>query len=141
MRVDLHSRSMGTITFLATCRAIVLMLVILMTCLSCSTPPAEMSEQRDGVIGAPALSFSDPLTKADDRQSAQRRRDAQPTRRQDQHKIQPFPKVAKVHPPYAGASAPRHSSEKPKPPSLSDAQKDQLFQEFLEWQQHQTEAP
>jgi hypothetical protein len=79
MRVDLQSRSTGTISFLSTCRATVPMLLILMACLSCSTPPVEMSQPRYGVVGPLAFLFSDPLTKGDDRQSAHRRLNAQPT--------------------------------------------------------------
>lgn len=137
MRVDLHSRSIGAIAFRSPCRATVPVLLILMTCLSCSTPPAEMLEPRYG----PAFSLSDPLPQRDDGQSAHRTLHAQPALRQDQHKFRPFPKIASVHPPPAGASAPRHASEKPKQSSLSDAQKNQLFQEFLEWRKLQTEVP
>jgi hypothetical protein len=142
MRVDLQSRSTGTISFLSTCRATVPMLLILMACLSCSTPPVEMSQPRYGVVGPLAFLFSDPLTKGDDRQSAHRRLNAQPTLRHDEPKIAPSPKVTKAHRPITtGAFAPRRASEKPNPPTLSDAEKDQLFQEFLEWRKHQTEVP
>jgi hypothetical protein len=101
-----------------------------------------MMQPRDGSAGLPALSFSDPLTKGDDQQPAHRRLAAQPPLRQDQHKIPPSPKVAKVHAPITtGASAPRRASEKPNPPTLSDAEKEQLFEEFLEWRKRQTDLP
>jgi hypothetical protein len=101
-----------------------------------------MSQPRDGAARLPALSFSDPLTTGDERQSAHRRLAAHPPLRQDQHKILPSRKVAKVHAPITtGASAPRRASEKPNPPTLSDAEKEQLFQEFLEWRKRQTDLP
>lgn len=147
MRVDLHSRTTGSVTFLSICRATGPTLLILMTCLSCSTMPAEMSQPRYRV-GGPALSSSDPLTEEDNqrsednRQSAHRRLDAHPTRRQDQHKIPPFPKLAKLHAPITtGASAPRRASDEPNPSTLSDAEKAELFQEFLEWRKRHPEVP
>lgn len=141
MRVDLLGRTRGSATFLSIYRATGPTLLILMTCLSCSTSPAEMSQPRYRV-GGPALSFSDPLTEEDNRQSAHRRLNAHPTRRQDQHKIPPSPKLAKLHAPITtGASAAHRASDKPNPPTLSDAEKAELFQEFLEWRNRHPELP
>jgi hypothetical protein len=101
-----------------------------------------MSQPRDGVAGPPEFLSSDALTKGDDHQSAHRRLTAQPTLRHDEHKIALSPKVTKVHQPITtGASAPRRALEKPNPPTLSDAEKDPLFQEFLEWRKHHPEVP
>jgi hypothetical protein len=147
MRVDLHSRTTGSVTVLSICRATGPTLLILMTCLSCSTPSAETSQPRYRV-GGPASLFSDALTEEDNQrsednlQSAHRRLNAHPTRRQDQHKIPPSPKLAKLHAPImTGAPAPRRASDEPNPATLSDAEKAELFQEFLEWRKRHPELP
>jgi hypothetical protein len=141
MRVDLHSRTTGSVTVLSICRVTGPTLLILMTCLSCSTPSAETSQPRYRVGGS-ALLFSDPLTEEDNRQSAHQMLNAHPTRRQDQHKIPPSPKLAKLHAPITtGASAPRRASDEPNPATLSDAEKAELFLEFLEWRKRHPELP
>jgi len=41
----------------------------------------------------------------------------------------------------SSASAPRPASGKTNPPPLLDREKEQLFQQFLEWRKRQTAVP
>ncbi len=60
----------------------------------------------------------------------------------ERHRTSSPPKVAKVHTPdTSSASAPRAASGKTNPPPLLDREKEQLFQQFLEWRKRQTDVP
>jgi hypothetical protein len=88
------------------------------------------------------LPFSSRLSDEENRQLVQRRSDAKPNLQQEQHRISSPPKVAGVHTPdTSSGSAPHHASGKTNPPPLLDREKEQLFQQFLEWRKRQTDVP
>jgi hypothetical protein len=88
------------------------------------------------------LPFSSSSSDEENRQLVQRRSDAKPALEQEPHRPPSSPKVAKVHARDTGsATAPRHASGKTNPPPLLDRDKEQLFQQFLEWRKRQTDVP
>ena len=141
MRVDLHKRGASRNRLLLTGRAIVPALIILTTSVSCSKRAAEMSEPPYRIVER-ILTFSSGSSDEENRQLVQRRPDAKPNLQQEQHGTSSPPKVAKVHAPdTSSASAPRHAFGKTNPPPLLDPEKEQLFQQFLEWRKRQTDVP
>jgi hypothetical protein len=141
MHVDLHGRGTSRNRLLLTGQAIVPMLIILTTSVSCSRRAAEMPEPPYRIVER-ILPFSSRLSDEENRQLVQRRPDAKPNLQQEQHRTSSPPKVAKVHAPdTSSASAPRPGSGKTSPPPLLDREKEQLFQQFLEWRKRQTDVP
>jgi hypothetical protein len=141
MHVDLHGRGTSRNRLLLTGQAIVPMLIILTTSVSCSRRAAEMPEPPYRIVER-ILPFSSSLSDDENRQLVQRRSDAKPNLQQEQHRTSSPPKVAKVHTPdTSSASAPRAASGKTSPPPLLDREKEQLFQQFLEWRKRQTDVP
>jgi len=87
------------------------------------------------------LPFSSHLSDEENRQLVQQPSDAKPNLQQEQHKISSPRKVAKAHAPdTSSASAPRPAPGKTNPPPLLDREKEQLFQQFLEWRKRQTDV-
>jgi len=87
------------------------------------------------------LPFSSHLSDEENRQLVQQPSDAKPNLQQEQHKISSPRKVAKAHAPdTSSASAPRPASGTRNPPPLLDREKEQLFQQFLEWRKRQTDV-
>ena len=90
----------------------------------------------------PELSFFSRLTDGDNQQLAQRRVDEQSVHRAEQHRALPRPKVAKVHAPdTATAPASRRDLQRANTPPLLDREKEQLFEQFLEWRGRQKDIP
>jgi hypothetical protein len=90
----------------------------------------------------PELSFFSRLTDGENQQLAQRMVDEQSVRRAEQHGIPPRPKVAKVHAPdTASAPASRRDLTRTNAPPLLDREKEQLFEQFLEWRSRQKDIP
>jgi len=126
---------------LLTCQAIMPTLIILTTSVSCSKRAVEMPEPPYRIVER-ILPFSNRLSDEENRQLALRRSDAKPNLQQEQHRTSSPPKVANVHAPdTSSASAPRPASRKTNPPPLLNREKEQLFQQFLEWRSRQKEAP
>jgi hypothetical protein len=141
MCVDLHRRGTSRNRLLLIAQAIVPMLIILTTSVSCSRRAAEMPEPPYRIVER-ILPFSSRLSDEENRQLVQRRSDAKPNLQQEQHRTSSPPKVARVHAPdTSSGSAPRHASGKTNPPPLLDREKEQLFQQFLEWRKRQTDVP
>jgi hypothetical protein len=141
MRVDLHKRDTSRNRLLLTGQAVVPALIILATTVSCSKRDAEMPEPPHRIVER-ILPLSSSSSDEENRQPVQRRSEASPNLQQDRHRISSSPKVAKVHAPdRSTASAPRDASGKTNPPPLVDPEKEQLFQEFLEWRKRQTDVP
>jgi hypothetical protein len=92
-------------------------------------------------IGERVLPFSSRLSDEEYWRLVQERSDAKPSLQREQHRTSPLLKTAKLHAPDTSSAASRRVSEKRNPPSLSDAEKEQLFQEFLEWRKRQTDVP
>ncbi len=133
MCIDLHKRDTSRNRLLPTGQAIVPVLLILTTTVSCSRRAAEMPEPPYRIVER-ILPFSSSSSDEENRHLVQRRSEARPNLQQDQHRTSSPPKVAKVHAPdTSSASAPRHASGKTNPPPLLDPEKEQLFQQFLEW--------
>ncbi len=141
MGVDLHKRDASRNRLLLTGQAIVPVLIILTTTVSCSRRAAETPEPPYRIVER-ILPFSSRLSDEENRQLVQRRSDAKPNLQQEQHGTSSPPKVAKVHAPdTSSTSAPRHAPGKTNPPPLLDPEKEQLFQQFLEWRKRQTDVP
>jgi hypothetical protein len=96
MGVDLQKRGASRHRLLLTGQAIVPVLIILTTTVSCSRRAAEMPEPPYRIVER-ILPFSGSSSDEENRQLVQRRSDARPTLQQDQHRTSPPPKVAKVH--------------------------------------------
>src|SRR5258706_5627597 len=129
MGVDLHKRDASRNRLLRTGQAIVPVLIILTTTVSCSRRAAEMPEAPYRIVER-ILPFSSRLSDEENRQLVQRRSDAKPNLQQEQHRTSSLPKVAKVHAPdTSSASAPRPPSGKTNPPLL-DREKEGLFHHF-----------
>jgi hypothetical protein len=141
MRVDLHKRGTSRNRVLLIGQAIMPALIILTTSVSCAKRGAEVSEPPYRIVER-ILPFSSGSSDEENRQLVQRRSDAKPTLQPDQHGPPSPPKVTKVHAPDASsATAPRHASGKTNSPPLLDRDKEQLFQQFLEWRKRQTDVP
>jgi hypothetical protein len=141
MRVDLHKPNASRNRLLLTGQAIVPTLIILTTSVSCSKRAAEMSEPPYRIVER-ILPFSSSSSDEENRHPVQRRPDAKPNLQQEPHKPPSLPKVAKVHAPdTSSTTAPHRASEKTNPPPLLDRDKEQLFQQFLEWRKRQTDVP
>ena len=141
MRVDLHKRDTSRNRLLLTCQAIVPMLIILTTSVSCSRRAAGMPEPPFQIVER-ILPFSSSLSDEENHQPVQRRSDVKPNLQQEQHRSSSPPKVVKVHAPAASSRfAPHPASGKTNPPPLLDRNKEQLFQQFLEWRKRQTDVP
>jgi hypothetical protein len=141
MFVDLRRRGNGRSRVLFTCQATVPMLIILMTSVSCSRPAADMPEPHYRMVER-VLPFSSRLTDGENQQLAQRRVDGQPMLRAEQRRTSQPPQPAKVHAPETTrASPPRPASGKTNPPPLLNREKEQLFQQFLEWRSRQKDVP
>jgi hypothetical protein len=135
MHVDLHKRGASRNRLLLTGQAIVPALIILTTSVSCAKRAAEMSEPPHRIVER-ILPFSGTSSDEENRQLVQR------ALQQEPHRPPSPPKVAKVHALDTGsATAPRHASGKTNPPPLLDRDKEQLFQQFLEWRKRQTDVP
>ena len=141
MRVDLRTRGTWRSRLCLTCQSTALTLMILVTFVSCSRPMANMPEPSYRVV-QPELSFFSRLTDGDNQQLAQRRVDEQSVHRAEQHRALPRPKVAKVHAPdTATAPASRRDLLRANAPPLLDREKEQLFEQFLEWRSRQKDIP
>ena len=143
MRVDLHRRdtSRNRNRLLLTGQAMVPVLIILTTSVSCSRRGAEMPEPPYRIVER-ILPFSSILSDEENRQLVQPRSDVKPNLQQEQHWTSSSPKVAKVHAPATSSrSVPRPASGKTNPPPPLDREKEQLFQHFLEWRKRQTDVP
>lgn len=141
MRVDLHKRDASRNRLLLTGQAIVPVLIILTTTVSCSRRSADMPGPPYRIVER-ILPVSSRLSDEENRRLVQRRFDAKPNLQQEQRRTSSPPEVAKVHAPDTGsASAPGHASGKTNPPPLLDRDKEQLFQQFLEWRERQTDVP
>jgi hypothetical protein len=141
MRVDLRAQHAGRSCLRLIYQAAVPTLMIPMTLVSCARPMADMPEPSYRVA-PPELSFFSRSTDGENQQLAQRRVDEQSVHRAEQHRISPRPKVAKVHAPDTGtAPAPRHDLQRANPTPLPDREKEQLFQQFLEWRSRQKDIP
>src|SRR5215470_2133722 len=116
--------------------------MLLMTCVGCSAPAADMPETRHQVI-ARQLPPSSRWTNEENGQLVQRGLDGQSIFRREQQRTSAPSRVAKVHAPdTTGASVSRRVLPKPNPPPSLDAEaKERLFQEFLEWQSRQRNMP
>jgi hypothetical protein len=127
MVVDRYRR-MGE-HLLLTCRATIPTLIVLMTAVSCS----DTREARHGDVER-QLPPSGRLSDGEHGQLNRRSVDRQPILRREQLKTSARLKIARVHAP-ATTNAPvsRRVLEKSKTAPLPDAEKEQLFQEFLEW--------
>jgi len=133
MGVDLHKRDASRNRLLLTGQAIVPVLIILTTTVSCSRRAAETPEPPYRIVER-ILPFSSRLSDEENRQLVQRRSDAKPNLQQEQHGTSSPPKVAKVtcariraaHPP------PRHAPGKTNPHRYSIRKKSSCFQQFLE---------
>jgi hypothetical protein len=141
MRVDLRTRGTVRSRLRLTCQATALTLMIQVTFPSCSRPIASMPESGYRVVPS-ELSFFSRLTDGENQQLAQRRVDEQSVHRAEQHRALPRPKVAKVHAPDA-ATAPvsRRDLLRANTPPLLDREKEQLFEQFLEWRSRQKDIP
>jgi hypothetical protein len=141
MRVDLRTRGTVRSRLRLTCQATALTLMIQVTFLSCSRPIASMPESGYRVVPS-ELSFFSRLTDGENQQLAQRRVDEQSVHRAEQHRALPRPKVAKVHgPDTATAPASRRDLLRANAPPLLDREKEQLFEQFLEWRSRQKDIP
>ncbi len=141
MRVDLHKRDTSRNRLLLTGQAMVPVLIILTTSVSCSRRGAEMPEPPYRIVER-ILPFSSRSSDEENRQVIQRRFDAKPNLQQEQHRTSSPPKVAKVHAPdTSSASAQRPASGKTNAPPLLNREKERLFQQFLEWRKRQTDVP
>ena len=133
MLIDRHRRRRHHL--LLACQATIPTLAALMTAVSCS----DTREPRHEVVER-ALPLSGPLTDGDDGQLNRRSVDRQPILRREQPKTSALPKVAKVHAPATtGAPVSPRVLEKPKTPPPPDTEKEQLFQEFLEWRSRRSD--
>jgi hypothetical protein len=141
MRVDLRTQSTGRSRFRLISQAAVPTLMILMTVVSCSRPMANIPEPSYRVA-LPALPFFSHSTDGENQQLAPRRVDEQSVHGAEQHRISPRPKVAKIRSPDA-ATAPtsRRDLQRANTPPLLDREKEQLFEQFLEWRRRQKDIP
>jgi hypothetical protein len=140
MGVDLHKRDASRNCLLLTGQAIVPVLIILTTTVSCSRRAAEMPEPPYRIVER-ILPFSSRLSDEENRQLIQGRSDAKSNPQQEQHR-RSSPKVAKVDASDASStSGPRPASRRTNPPPLLDREKEQLFHEFLEWRKSHTDVP
>ncbi len=139
MRVDLHKRDTSRNRLLLTGQAIVPIAYNPHNKRELFKSAAETPEPPFRIF---ILPFSSSLSDEENRQLVQRRSDAKPNLQQEQHRTSSLPKVARVHAPdTSSGSAPRHASGKTNPPPLLDREKEQLFQQFLEWRSRQKEVP
>jgi hypothetical protein len=141
MRVDLRTQGTGKSRLRLTCQATALTLMILVTFVSCSRPIANMSDP--GYRAVPSeLSFFSRLTDGENQQLAQRRVDDQSVHRAEQPRALPRPKVAKVYAPdTATAPVSRRDLPRANAPPLLEREKEQLFEQFLEWRSRQKDIP
>jgi hypothetical protein len=141
MRVDLRTQSTGRSRFRLISQAAVPTLMILMTVVSCSRPMANMPEPSYRVA-LPALPFFSHSTDGENQQLAPRRVDEQSVHEAEQHRISPRLKVAKIRAPDAAtAPASRRDLQKANTLPLLDREKEQLFEQFLEWRRRQKDIP
>jgi hypothetical protein len=138
MRVDLRAQHTGRSCLRLIYQATVPTLMILMTLVSCARPMANMPEPGYRAM-PPELSFFSRLTVGESQQLTQRTVDEQSVHRAEQHRISPRPKVAKVHAPDT-VTAPA-SRQRTNTPTLLDREKEQLFEQFLEWRSRQKDIP
>lgn len=139
MRVDLRTQSTERSRLRLISQAAVPTVMILMTVVSCSRPMANMPEPSYRVA-LPALPFFSHSTDGENQQLAPRRVDEQSVA--EQHRISPRPKVAKIHAPDAAtAPASRRDLQRASTPPLLDREKEQLFEQFLEWRRRQKDIP
>jgi hypothetical protein len=100
-----------------------------------------MPEPRYRIV-EPELSFSSRLTDGESQQLVQRRFDGQLRLRTEQHRASRPPKAAKVHAPVTTtAPVSRRVLQKANTPPLLDREREQLFQQFLEWPSRQRDMP
>src|SRR5258708_10397628 len=104
MHVDLHGRGTSRNRLLLTGQAIVPMLIILTTSVSCSRRAAEMPEPPYRIVER-ILPFSSLLSDEENRQLVQRRPDAKPNLQHEQHRPSSPPKVATVHAPVTSSTS------------------------------------
>jgi hypothetical protein len=121
---------------LLTCRATLPALIVLTTTVSCATP--DMPQPDTGIVEREP-SFPSHVSNAANPQLIQPR-DAQPKVRRAQLGTSAPPKVATVHTLKATTgSATRPTLKKTNTPPRIDAQKEQLFRDFQEWQKRKRE--
>jgi hypothetical protein len=133
MLVDLRGRDGTAVPLLLTCQITLLTFIILVTTVSCSTPD----------IREPRMEpwFSDRVTDVPNPELVQRS-EPQPKLRREQPRTSASPKVATVHTPRATTgSVSRPASKKMNTPPRIDAQKEQLFREFQQWQKRERDLP
>jgi hypothetical protein len=141
MRVDLRAQHTGRSCLRLIYQATVPALMILMTLVSCARPMANMPEPSYRVV-PPELSFFSRLIDGENQQLAQRRVDELSAHRAGQQRISPRPKIANIHAPdTATAPASRRDLQRANTPPLLDREKEQLFQQFLEWRSRQKDIP
>ena len=142
MHVDLRRRRTRTDLLLLTCRAIGPALVTAMTAVSCSGPAADMPERRQGVV-AREPSLTSRAAPDENRAVVQRKSETQQTPAREAHGSEPQRHVAKVSLPYTNGVSPSllpRRSERTNTASFTQAEKEQLFREFLQWRK-QREMP
>jgi len=142
MLVGLCRRRIRRDHLLLICQAPVPALIVLMTAVSCSAPAADMPESRHRVIER-ELQPSSRWTNEGGQRLVQRGLGGQSILRREQQGASALSRAAKVRAPNTtGASVSRRISQKPNPTRRLDAaEKEWLFQEFLEWQRPQGDMP
>jgi hypothetical protein len=137
MLVDLRRRGTRRDHLLLIGQVTVPTLIVLMTTVSCS----DMREPGHRVVER-ELPPSGRLADGENRQLVRRSFDRQPILGREQSKTSAPPKVAKAHAPArTGAPVSGRVLEKANTPPLLDAEKEQLFQEFLEWRRRHSDTP
>jgi hypothetical protein len=138
MLVDLRGRDCTRDRLLFTCQTTGLTLVILMTTVSCSTP--DRPEPSTGIVEREPW-LSDRATDVPNPELVQRG-EPQPNIRREQPRTSASLKVATVQAPKATTgSVSRPASKKTNAPPRIDAQKEQLFRDFQEWQRRRKDLP
>jgi hypothetical protein len=135
MLVDLRRRGTRRDHLLLIGQVTVPTLIVLMTTVSCS----DMREPGHRVV---ERELAGRLAVRENRQLVRRSFDRQPILGREQSKTSAPPKVAKAHAPArTGAPVSGRVLEKANTPPLLDAEKEQLFQEFLEWWRRHSDMP
>jgi hypothetical protein len=138
MLVDLRRRGATRDRLLFTSQTTMLTFMIVVTTVSCSRP--DMPQPDVGIVEREP-SFPSLMIDAANPQLVQPR-EAQPKVRRAQPGTSASPKVATVHAQKATTgSAARPTSKKTNTPPRIDAEKEQLFREFQEWQTRNRQPP
>jgi hypothetical protein len=138
MLVELRRRGATRDRLLFTPQTTMLTFMVVMTTVSCSRP--DMPQQDVGIVEREP-SFPSHVTDAPNPRVVQPR-EAQPKVRHAQPGTSASSKVSTVHALKATTgSATRPTSKKANTPPRIDAQKEQLFRDFQEWQKRRREEP